>query len=1204
MAKLTDLLKDEFDNRKKNLLAWGEVATSPKLRQEFNQQVIKPQVQKITQPIQRYRIKIATAPQRIQGRVLQKAGQAGQRAQQFFGLKDEAKFYQQMPKGKPFTRERIARNIMPIYSARKTALPVAAAVDTIETLGAGGMRAASNIYKSKGKMGLVPAIKEGFSSELKEGAGFTGGLQSMGVPKKLSYLGLIGSVLTPGPADIRKGKVVKEAAEEGIEKLAKEARKYKSAEEFISEDYAKSGYSRTNNVRELIDRAYEKTISDRPLGYLQELMVNLRDRISSYDTAGGKPGITKSKNLRATGYEFQGLQTGLDNVLEQVERKKSQLTDIYNQTTKGVKPSSVIPEVGGVKVKAPEAKLVTQISEGQSGKPQKPLMSLESALKVSGESGGEVYAPSKLLKTPAESAGQVIPSTKIVPQTEKYAANVNLERLVLNPREKQVLRTTVDSVKPALEKIKGKTLSNKEVLEAAKKSEILTKVTTRDETLAAEAATLKARQRLTELDKSVTRLAESGNVKQLKTEMTDLVESLRVVSGNAADAGRKLQSLSIEAGDVSIRQTLLKEIGKTEAETAKIVEEAAKVNWNDTNSITAFYRKFVKPTTMEVLDEYRYNNMLSNPRTHIRNAFSNLVQTFFTRPATLAASGRPVEAVQYYSGALKSLPKAVDDFVASFKGTSPITKPDIAYIGTKKLPKFLTIPTRAMEAADKFFSAMIEGGELARGATVEQATKTAEYSLFRQGLFPEDQGKLLNAIDSMTAWTYKAPKAVRWFVPFIRTPMNFAKQWIEYSPAGLATLPGVAAKREQLGKVLVGSAITAIGAKFALDDNTTWDTPTDPEQKELFYASGKKPFSVRVGDKWVPMMYAGPFAVAFALPAAMKYYQDQSRTALTDSQLDKATQVVGSMAKFLSGQTFLEGINNFVRLLSGDIDYSLPSNLAFSAGQVIPLEGLVRYVSTIVDPIYRKGTSFTEGLKKNIPFASKTLEPYTNPIGEPSTRERINLITPYDITTSQPQWEQPLQQRTEKLQQNAVINKMKKDYEQGTKLSTIGAQAATEGEDIEITKARFRYSDKTFGIIGDNVFRKTKDGSVTSTPINAYKKQVADAMYPVIADKAKRSGDVNGWLVSTAQYLIILNQYKETLDPDTVDYYTVDNKMNDLLASFGKYQGYRGFTKPKTVSGGGINTPTLKITNYIAPRPTVRIQSSTRKPLKVEDYLK
>jgi hypothetical protein len=252
--------------------------------------------------------------------------------------------------------------------------------------------------------------------------------------------------------------------------------------------------------------------------------------------------------------------------------------------------------------------------------------------------------------------------------------------------------------------------------------------------------------------------------------------------------------------------------------------------------------------------------------------------------------------------------------------------------------------------------------------------------------------------------------------------MNFAKQWIEYSPLGIATLPGAGNKREQLAKALLGSTIAAVGAKFALDGNTTWDVPTDPKEKELFYAAGRKPFSIKMGDKWVPMMYAGPFALALALPAAMKYYQSESRTSLTDSQLDKASKAIGSMTKFLAGQTFLEGLNNFVRLASGDIDYSLPGNIAYTAGQVIPLEGMVRYINTIVDPIYRKGASIQENIMKNLPGLSSQLPAYTTPTGEPSRREPINYVLPYDVGVSQQQYEPALKLRNTKLQFNAVGN--------------------------------------------------------------------------------------------------------------------------------------------------------------------------------------
>jgi len=619
----------------------------------------------------------------------------------------------------------------------------------------------------------------------------------------------------------------------------------------------------------------------------------------------------------------------------------------------------------------------------------------------------------------------------------KYANSVNLDKLKLKAPEKKVMVAVSNVAKQELQRAKGKVLSNKEVVRAAQKSEVLQQVTTREQTLKAEAALLKARQNMVALDKELTVLASKGDSPALKQKMGELIDSLRVVNAEAADRGRQLQSLSIKAGDDSLRMEILKDIGKVEADTEKILREAVNVNWDNAKDVATFYRKFIKPSTMEILDEFRYNNMLSSPRTHIRNAFSNIVQTFVTRPLTIAAQGKFGDTGKYYKGAVASLPNAVDDFMNSLKGNVAIEQQDLKQIPTGKIPGFLTVPSRLLEAGDKFMTRLIMGGELARGATKEAAANIAEYSLFRQGLKPEGQGKLLNAIDSLTAWTYNAPKAVRWFVPFIRTPMNFAKQWVEYSPAGLATLPGSANKREQLAKVILGSTVATIGAKFALDENTTWAAPTDPKEKEIFYASGRKPFSVRIGDKWVSMMYAGPFAMALALPAAVKYYQEDSRTALTDDQLSKLGKITMSMAEFLSGQTFLEGMNNFVKFFSGDADYSMGKNLGYTAGQIIPMQGLVRWANSILDPVYRKASTFGDQLRSGIPGMSQGLEPYLTPEGQPSTREQINAVTPYDITPDKPSYEPMLEQRQQKLQQNAIINQAKKEAEKGIS-STVG----------------------------------------------------------------------------------------------------------------------------------------------------------------------
>lgn len=442
----------------------------------------------------------------------------------------------------------------------------------------------------------------------------------------------------------------------------------------------------------------------------------------------------------------------------------------------------------------------------------------------------------------------------------------------------------------------------------------------------------------------------------------------------------------------------------------------------------------------ELIDTYRYNNLLSNPLTHLRNFTSNALQTFFTRPLTKAVSGDIKGAYKYYGGLYRGFGDAVNEMNKSLKGETKLENLDIRELRIDKAPGFLTIPTKAMDASDKFFQTLIKSGEIAGGKSEAEAIKTAKYSLFRGELDSSNksgQGNLLSAIDRATEGVGQLGKkfpAVRWFVPFIQTPMNISKQWIEYSPAGLLTAVGNSNKKEQFAKAMIGSTVTALAGKLAFDGRTTWEPPTDPEEKELYYASGKKPFSVKVGDNWVPLQTFGIFAFPIALAASVKHMQEDSKTALTDNQVEKLARSLLGQAKFFANSTYMNGLGNMVSLVSGDQDYSLASNLGFTATQAIPFSGLASYIARVIDPVFRKPegegpiAQAISSVKRGIPFASKSLPAYTTPEGEESKRNLSDYIAPYGQGKENPKYVLPLVSRTKRLQENQVLSKELKEF--------------------------------------------------------------------------------------------------------------------------------------------------------------------------------
>jgi len=632
-----------------------------------------------------------------------------------------------------------------------------------------------------------------------------------------------------------------------------------------------------------------------------------------------------------------------------------------------------------------------------------------------------------------------------------------LNKLNISADAKRGLQETIAQIKPELQKIKGGVLKNKDVVEAAKSSSILTRMTTKEATKQSEAVLLRTRQHLAELAKT-------------KTITPEFLDSLKVVSAEATKRGRELQALGIKADPAlgSIKTKLVKELLKIGKSSDDILKASKGVDFTNAKQVADFYRKFVKPGLPELLDEYRYINLLSSPRTHIVNAFSNMLQVGFLRPTTRLASGlidnvgskltgkeqqyylRQVPA--YYKGAINSFGDATSGFLKAFRGESIIYRPDIRQIptGNKFLRPFQVVP-RMLEGSDVFFRTLATGGELEalmskgvpKALAMDKAAKTAEELVFRKALDPSNkagQGLLLSGIDKLTTAIYKLRNvpSVKWFIPFVQTPMNILKQGIEYSPLGAATLPGNINKIEQLGKAMVGSSVFGGAAWLAMNDRTTWGAPTNKKEKDAFYAAGMQPYSVKIGDKWVSYSKLGPLAYPMAMAAALKYHTQENPKAVTDTKLEKITKVIRGVAEFFADQSYVSGLGDFVDMAKGDT-VALTRAASNIPSQLIPLVSLQRWVANIIDPIYRKtdtklsAKGIINNLRKGIPFASKGVEPHTTPTGEESKRQfpLIQSFSPLGVTKEDPEFSEHFERlkesRREKLLDTESREELKTD---------------------------------------------------------------------------------------------------------------------------------------------------------------------------------
>jgi hypothetical protein len=401
----------------------------------------------------------------------------------------------------------------------------------------------------------------------------------------------------------------------------------------------------------------------------------------------------------------------------------------------------------------------------------------------------------------------------------------------------------------------------------------------------------------------------------------------------------------------------------------------------------------------------------------------------------------------YVRDALNTVPTALTAFKNSWKQEvgEIMAKPDLGVdyktpfeqARTKQLPKALTVVQRFMEASDRFNSVLIAGAEKARlikNGTGEieadiQAKSLAEKYLVRDKLDPSDPSlslfsKAIEGIGTIIQYgrhVRYVGKPISWFIPFLRTPMKVGVQMIERSPLGWARGN---LDLDSASKLVGGAMVTGLGSLFAYLGETTWTPPVSPEEKEWFYATGRKPFSFKVGEKWIPAWYLGPFALAFMFPAAIKHYSENTNQSMTNDVLDKIGDMAGGIGKFVASQTSAQSIGNFFSFMAGDIDYNVKNQVGFTIGQFIPLGAMVRYINKALDPIFRKAEGITEQTIKNIPFLSEDLPARQKPFGEESKREFFNLFLPYDVGVDDEIYESLYPLKKIEARQNYLDNKM------------------------------------------------------------------------------------------------------------------------------------------------------------------------------------
>lgn len=275
---------------------------------------------------------------------------------------------------------------------------------------------------------------------------------------------------------------------------------------------------------------------------------------------------------------------------------------------------------------------------------------------------------------------------------------------------------------------------------------------------------------------------------------------------------------------------------------------------------------------------------------------------------------------------------------------------------------------------------------------------------------------------------------VEGLLPFVKTPINVAKQSVQYSPLGFVSTAaeGVKVARgtgdvnlmlDHAAASVTGSALFALGGILAEKGLLTAGISDD--EKDKANLEGRQEYSLQLVDNDGKLHN---YTIDWANAAAIPMFAGAEYSKLTASDGASLNSVVSASQQVLEPlleMSFLQGLNNnleSLRYSEKPYIYGIAEQaLSSYATQGIPT--LVGQVARSVDPVRRSTYSGTTGIESDIgytankirnriPFLSETGQPYIdafgdteeNPGGNFVGRLAYNMFSPgyYSETTDDP----------------------------------------------------------------------------------------------------------------------------------------------------------------------------------------------------------
>lgn len=563
-------------------------------------------------------------------------------------------------------------------------------------------------------------------------------------------------------------------------------------------------------------------------------------------------------------------------------------------------------------------------------------------------------------------------------------------------------------------------------------------------------------------------LGETLYLEAIKSGDLDLATQIAVeVSEMATEAGRVVQAMrmlkkgtpsgklygiesAVEKINRNLRQKYKKKFDRGKMQDVSISKElkekllSAKTNQEADAVLSEIERNIADqlPSTVgDRVDALRYFAMLSNPKTHIRNLFGNVVfgRAVDVKDVVGAAIERlALPEAERTKAILTPKDRALRDFArkdfetvrGDIMGTGKMN-PQSRIESQKKvfeheiLNKITGLPGDLLELSDGFalrsrYTKSLAGFLKARGITAEnintdkgQRTLSAgrQYAITEaQKATFRDASAVANELSRLEKKNAFARVIIGGTIPFKKTPANVLKRGVEYSPVGLIKgtadlLTKVKEGRmsssqaiDEISAGTVGTGLAILGYWLGSMGIVSLGGSDDEKERGFDALRGKQNYALNIGGKSYTIDWLSPAAMPFFVGAEFQKLMEDG----ADLTFKDGIAAVSKILDPVLEMSFMGGVQDSLESAAYGEYGGAFANLVVSPfvnypSQFIPsvLGGVARTVDPVRRSYYadKNNNVFTNSMQKSfqkavakIPYFSQTLEPYVDQWG----REEVN----------------------------------------------------------------------------------------------------------------------------------------------------------------------------------------------------------------------